>query len=248
MSKIFILIFLAISLCFACNNQRKASDVKAKAHIYSLRDAFDFQGEAMKAYNTDTRKASDRFLRAATAYIQNGYNKDAGICYGNAAHLYEEHFNNIDSAFLLSKLGLEYAIKANDTLNTGHGYRYSGYLMGVKNRIEEGITQIEKSKPFYALRNNKDAIAVADYDLARVYFMGKQYEKAMISFNKSTNHFKNKTDLQRIFNNNLFGLKMYKATGNKEAYEAVRFENENLIQSGKISEPLKAMYYEAIKQ
>lgn len=233
---------------FACNNKKIAEEVKPKAHIYSLRDAFNLQGEAMKAFNTDPKVAADRFLRAATAYIQNGYNKDAGICYGNAAHLYEEQFNKIDSAFLLSKLGLEYAIKANDTLNTGHGYRYTGYLMGMKNSIDEGVAQIQKSKPFYALRNNKDAIAVADYDIARVYFMGKQYDKAMKSFNASTDHFKNKMDVQRIFNNNLFALKMYKTTGNKAAYDAAKLENDNMIQSGGISETLKIKYYEALKQ
>jgi tetratricopeptide (TPR) repeat protein len=247
MHKIFILFFLALSMCLACNNQKKAADVKQQGHIYSLRDAFDFQGEAMKAYNTNPKMASDRFLRAATAYVQNGYNKDAAICYGNAAHLYEEYLNNIDSAFLLSKLGLDYAIKANDTLNTGHGYRYTGYLMGVKNNTAEGIAQIEKSKPFYTLRNNKDAIAVADYDIARVYFMGKQYEKAIKNFNQSTNHFKNKMDVQRIFNNNLFALKMYKTIGNTQAYNATKLENDNLILSGKISEALKIMYDKTLK-
>ncbi len=219
MNKLIFVLPLWVVFSFGCTNRKKVADVTTNEHIYSLRDAFDLQGEAMKTFNTDPKTAADRFLRAAKAYTQNGYNKDAGICYGNAAHLYEENFNNVDSAFILSKLGLDYAIKANDTLNTGHGYRYSGYLMGLKNRIEEGVTQIEKSKPFYILRKNKDAIAVADYDIARVYFAGKEYDKAIKYINASTAHFKNKMDVQRIFNNNLFALNLYKTISDKAAYD-----------------------------
>jgi hypothetical protein len=246
MNKIILFLLISIAL-LACKNQKKATEAVVNTEaIYSLKDAFGFQSDAMKSYNTDPKSAAVSFSKAAIAYIQNGYNKDAGICYGNLAHIYEEQFNNIDSALIISKLCLEYAIKANDTLNTGHGYRYTGYLNGMKNNLDEGVTQIEKSKPFYTLRNNKDAIAVADYDLARIYTHAKQYDKAIKSFNASTDHFKNKMNLQRIFNNNLFALKMYKESGNKAAYEVVKSENENLIQTGKISDAQKALYQKAL--
>ncbi len=244
-----ILLGFVIIFALSCKNQKQATAALPKNNepIYSLNDAFDFQGLAMKQFNAEPRNAMHNFIKAATAYIQNGKKKDAGICYGNAAHLYEEQLNNLDSAFMLSKLSLDYAIQSNDTLNTGHGYRYTGVLMGMKNMTDEGIQQIEKSIPYYKLRRNNDAIAVAQCDMARVYFLGKKYDKASEALKNSTEYFKSKTNLQRIFNNNLLALELFKASGNKAGFDNAKFENENLIQSGKISEILKSKFTELTK-
>lgn len=216
--------------------------------IYSLQDGFDFQALAVNLFNKEPRKSADAFLKATSAFLQNNRVKDAGVCLGNAAHLYEEYFDNLDSALMLSKQGLEYSLKANDTFNIGHGHRYTGYLMGMTGKMDEGVAEIEKSKPKYVLRNNKDAIAVADYDIARVYSKGGLYDKADLALTKSSEFFKEKMNLQRLFNNNIFGLELYKLSGNTKKYEMVKAENDQMIANGKISETLIDKYKKALNK
>ena len=244
----FFLFLLSVFMFIECKKP-PTSEEKIKEPIYSLQEAFDFQYEAMEYFNKDARRSATMFLKAAEAYKQNGMKKDVGICLSNAAHLYEEQFANIDSALLLAQQGLEYSIAANDTLNKGHGYRYTGFLIGISsNNIDEAISRIEKSKEFYSLRSFDDAIAVSDYDLARVYYKQKQYDLSEKLLQKSTNYFKEKQVLQRIFNNNLFGLRLYKESGNAKMYNQVKTENEFLSTNDKISEGLKQKFKEIINR
>lgn len=245
MSK-FLIVFIALIALTECKKQ-PIIETKDKGPIYSMQQAFDFQYEAMEYFNKDARRAANAFLKAAEAYKQNGMKKDVGICLSNVAHLYEEQFANIDSALLLAQQGLDYSIEANDTLNKGHGYRYTGFLIGIStNDVTEAKNRIEKSKEFYALRYFDDAIAVADYDLARVYYKQKQYDLSHQKLMESTQHFKEKKVVQRIFNNNLFGLRLYKESGNTKMYNQVKSENELLSTNDKISEQLKQKFQEII--
>lgn len=239
--------FLGLSLFFisSCKKNIPASP-PVKEAIYSRYDAFDFQAEGMKTFNTQPEQSKVAFLKAAQAYTQNKMPKDAGICLGNVAHLYEEQFQKLDSALLLSKQSLEYALESNDTLNTSHGYRYTGYLTGISGKMEEGIDLIKKSYPYYEMMRNKDGIYVSMYDIARVYGENGKYTEAIAVLNESTNHFKTKTNLQRIFNNNVYALKLYHATSNKAGYESVRLENESLIQTGKINPALQQKYIDML--
>lgn len=240
---IFLLAFFAHTSCKKKVNLPPADN----GPIYSLHDAFDFQKVAMAKFNTEPRIAADFFLKAATAYLQNAKRKDVGLCLSNASYLYEEQFNDLDSALILAKSGLEHSLHAKDTLSIGHGYRYVGYLMGKHGQLEEGLATMDKSIPYYEFRKAKDAIAVVDYDKARIYHHNKQYENADKYLKLSTDYFKTNYKLQRIFNNNLFGLKLYKDSGNKAQYEVVKKENESLIQSGKIDQHLQNKFNEILK-
>jgi tetratricopeptide (TPR) repeat protein len=244
---IFTILLLTLSIVACKKNQAQVENKNSSAPIYSFQDATKFQGEAMSVYNTNADMAARLFLKAAEAYIQNGYKKDAGICFSNAAHLYEESFNKLDSALLISKKGLEYSIMANDTANVGHGHRYTGFLLGMNGKVKEGIAEIEKSYAFYNLRNNKDAVAVADYDMARVYFQGGFYKEAVKALTKSSDHFKAKMNLQRLFLNNIFAITLAKKSGDTNLLSQAKLENDNLINSGKISNILKSKYQEALK-
>jgi hypothetical protein len=236
---------LSLFLFISCKKNIPTSPPEKEA-IFSQYDAFDFQAEGMNTFNTEPEKSKTAFLKAAKAYLQNKMPKDAGICLGNVAHLYEERFQNLDSALLLSKQSLDYALASNDTLNTSHGYRYTGFLMGVMGKVDEGIDLIKKSYPYYEMMRNKDGIYVSLYDMARVYGENGKNDEAIAALNESTNHFKTKTNLQRIFNNNVYALKLYHATSNKTEYERVRSENESLIQTGKINPALQQKYIDML--
>ncbi|HMS98294.1 MAG TPA: hypothetical protein PKA12_06085 [Saprospiraceae bacterium] len=238
---------LSLFLFISCKKNIPVSQPEKEA-IYSQYDAFDFQAEGMKTFNTEPEKSKNAFLKAAKAYLQNKMQKDAGICLGNVAHLYEEQFQKPDSALLLSQQSLDYALASNDTLNTSHGYRYTGYLTGILGKVDEGIDLIKKSYPYYEMMRNKDGIYVSMYDMARVYGENGRYEEATEVLNESTNHFKTKTNLQRIFNNNVYALKMYHATSNKKEFERVRQENESLIQTGKINPTLQQKYIDMLNE
>ncbi|MBK7789903.1 MAG: hypothetical protein IPJ54_15275 [Saprospiraceae bacterium] len=242
-------LYLGLSLFFfiSCKKNIPASQPEKEA-IYSQYDAFDFQAEGMKTFNNEPEKSKTAFLKAAKAYLQNKMPKDAGICLGNVAHLYEEQFQKLDSALLLSQQSLDYALAANDTLNTSHGYRYTGYLTGILGKVDEGIALIKKSYPYYEMMRNKDGIYVSMYDIARVYGENGRYTEATAVLNESTNHFKTKTNLQRIFNNNVYALKMYHASSNKSEFERVRLENESLIQTGKINPTLQQKYIDMLNK
>lgn len=244
----FLIFFIALVTLSECKKQ-PIVETKDKGPIYSMQQAFDFQYEAMEYFNKDARRAANAFLKAAEAYKQNGMKKDVGICLSNAAHLYEEQFANVDSALLLAQQGLDYSIEANDTLNKGHGYRYTGFLIGISsNNLTEAKNRIEKSKEFYALRYFDDAIAVADYDLARVYYKQKLYDLSEQKLKESTEHFKEKKVLQRIFNNNLFGLRLYQDSGNTKMYNQVKAENEFLSTNEKINDQLRQKFQEIINR
>ena len=96
------------------------------------------------------------------------------------------------------------------------------------------------------MRYFDDAIAVADYDLARVYYKQKQYDLSGQKLMESTQLFKDKKVVQRIYNNNLFGLRLYKESGNTKMYNQVKSENELLSTNDKISEQLKQKFQEII--
>ncbi|MBK8700193.1 MAG: hypothetical protein IPN29_11945 [Saprospiraceae bacterium] len=218
-----------------------------KIPIYSLKEGYEFQQVGMDSFNTNARLSSMSLQKAAVAFLQNKNPKDAGVCLSTAAHLYEEKFSDIDSALLLSRQALNYALESNDTLNTGHSYRYSGFLTGMAGNLGEGLSLIEKSIPYYMMMNEKDGIAVAKYDMARILGHNKQYAQSKEKLEESTLHFKSRINLQRIFNNNVYGLKLFKESNNPAEYERVKTENEYLIQSGKISPVLQKKYIDMLE-
>lgn len=237
--------FLGFMFLFACKKNIPDASAKKEA-IYSQYDAFDFQAEGMKYFNTEPEKAAPAFLKAAQAYLQNKMEKDAGICLGNVAHLYEERFQKPDSALILSQKSLEYALATNDTLNTAHGYRYTGFLTGILGNADAGIELIKKAFPYYEMMHNKDGLAVAQYDMARVYGENERWSESLASLNASTAYFKEKTNLQRVFNNNVYAMKIFKSSNNTGEYTRVVNENEYLIKTGKINPTLQQKYIDML--
>lgn len=240
-------LILNLFFLFSCKKNIAPAPTSTEA-IYSQYDAFDFQAEGMNLFNTQPEKAAPALLKASEAYLQNKMPKDAGICLGLVAHLYEEKFQKPDSALILSQKALDYALKSNDTLNTGHSYTYTGFLTGIQGNPEKGIELIQKSFPYYELMRNKDGKAAARYDMARVYGENGRWAESLSALNESTAHFKEKTNLQRVFNNNVYALKIFKSTGNTSAYKMVVDENEYLIKTGKINPVLQQKYVDMLEK
>ena len=240
-------LILNLFFLFSCK-KNIATAPTPKDAIYSQYDAFDLQAEGMNLFNTQPEKAAPAFLKAAEAYLQNKMPKDAGICLGLVAHLYQEKFQKPDSALILSQKALDYALQSNDTLNTGHSYSYTGFLTGILGNPDKGIELINKSFPYYEMMRNKDGQAAARYDMARVYGENGKWAEAMSALNESTAHFKEKTNLQRVFNNNVYAMKIFKSTNNSSEYKRVVDENEYLIKTGKINPVLQQKYVDMLEK
>lgn len=167
-----ILAFVSLLSCLSCQPNKTATEPTLIINADSLAN------EGFKAFQEDPSKAIPLLRSAAVGYAADSNLIKSGMMFLNVANIYEEYVPNKDSAVYYAKRSMDIYEKENDSMQMANLYKYYGYLIGINGHPAEGETYIQKAITIYQGKGSKEGIAVSHFNLARVYIVKGEYNKA----------------------------------------------------------------------
>lgn len=215
---VFVCLFGLMS-CISNSNKHHTPDKIEEINIPAL------EQQGFKLFQENPQKAIPIFQEVAIAYQDVGNYKKAGITNLNIANIYDEHSNRIDSALIYAEKSLRIWTEHNDSLQIANLYKYIGLLKGKIGKFDEATTAIQEAIKIYQAKAFEQGIAVSEFDLADVYFRAKKYEESERLFAKSKAFWVTQNNQDRVYTNNILGIRLFEQTAKPTAVKQLIEEN-----------------------
>lgn len=223
MKRIFYLLMLGVFSTF-CQNipTEEKSDNSTPSNPRELEE------QAYSIFQDQPDKAIELLQKAGEIYLEDKNYPKTAITFLNVANIYDEYLEKPDSALLFANQSLSAWQQINETMQIANLYKYKGLLLGKTGAFDLAKLEIEKAINLYETLGFDQGIAVSQFNLANVYFEQNNFTESITLFELATNFWKSQNKQDRVFINNLFGIKLYAKVGNQESVQDLIQQN-NLI-------------------
>ncbi len=131
-----------------------------------------------------------------------------------------------------------------DTANVANLLKYRGYLLGNLGRFPEAKTDVFRSIALYRSLRWGFGVAVARFDLAKIYEAEKKTDSAFVILEESMHYWKTVKDTFRLVTTNTFLMHLYLDGRDYPQAEKVFLENRCMLEKAKLHwRPLIDYYY-----
>ncbi len=175
----------------------------------------------------------------AADYLKQSKRKRAGITYLNIAKLYDEGFNQLDSALVYTDSALAISQQVKDDLQIAHLYKYKGSINNKQQDYKAAQSNIKQAINFYKKKNYLRGVASAQHDLAQVYLNEGNYNQSEKQLSQALDFWKVKEDVRRIYSVNGLGVELYHKMGNLEKMNQLIDQNRELAKGEEIHSFMK---------
>jgi len=219
-------LFIILSVMWILSGCSNSSSSSKLPQITDLKQA---EQKAMQMFQSEPASAIPHFHALALHHQAANDHKNAGIAFLNTANIYDEHIQKTDSALHFANESLTSWTKLNDTLGIANLLKYAGYLNGENSNFEKGREQIEEAITLYQQKDFLDGIAVCYFNLSRLECKAEGYFKSLIHFNRAQTYWRDSNNYDRIFSNNIFGIKLMRAMNRPLYGEELVKENRQIM-------------------
>ncbi|MDA8692727.1 hypothetical protein N9L92_01605 [Saprospiraceae bacterium] len=248
--RISIIVLFMSFTAISCTQDKAATKSPSKNNSQAVTPeltAKDWEAIGYKNFNGDHKAAIDAFRQAASKYEIDNNLKSAAIMYTNISNLYRDAFDNKNAAVDYGLKALSNWRKENDQLQVANLLKDIGLLQAETYQTRKAYSSLNEASSMFKRMNNKDALAIVDHNMATAHYIAERYDQAEASLLKSQNHWKPKGTINRIFNNNILAIKIYKDSNQLAKMQAVIEECENMRTYNEINRYAEARYTELIK-
>jgi tetratricopeptide (TPR) repeat protein len=223
-----------LTIAFGLLGCTKNQENKSRSAERTLPSIQELEQKAFSLYQENPEEAVPYFKELAQRCKEDGITDKAAITYLNTANIFDEHLAEKDSALLYAEISLGLWQERKDSLQQANLYKYVGLLKGQTGKLDEGIEDLQKAIFFYRILGFPEGLAVAERNLAKVFFLQKEYAKTKALLSKSTHFWRQKGDQGRVFGNNLLGIELYRVLGEKAKEQRLLIENRTILESSDI--------------
>ncbi len=239
------LLILLMYLCASCksDNQKEAAT--------TIRDnavpVAELEKQGFEAYQKSPVLAIPIFKKVAEQYREAQNGKKTALTYLNIANLYDEHKGDIDSAMIYSHKSLATWTEENDTMQMANLYKYIGLLKGRNAQYEDAELSINTAIGMYKQMGFEQGVAVSEFNMADVHYQSKNYNEGLRLYDKSKDFWVTRKDTGRIYAQNILGVKLYDAVGNKDMVQKLIKENQTIESQKEVNKYVKEKFDELIE-
>jgi len=241
-SRIWIILIVVSISCNSDSNNKKSEEITDLNSIEKL------EKNGFQIFQESPQKAISIFKQVAINYEKQKNLKKAGLVNLNIANIYDEYSNEIDSALIYSNKSLKIWERQDDTLQIANLYKYIGLLKGKRGEFKEAKLSILKAIKLYTEKEFEQGVAVSEFNLADLYFREKEFKECELLLNKSIEFWKKNGDYNRVFTNNILGIKLYSKIGNDSKVQKLIKENIEIRKENKLNDFIKNKFNELIKE
>ena len=228
--------FTFVPLFFACKNDSVSTIQLTSQQVDSIANI------GFQEYTKNPLGALPYFINAANAYqFLDSFNKSGNV-FLNVAGIYEEHTLHIDSAMIFAGHSLNNYRKGSDSMQIANLYKYYGYLVGIDGNIPTGINIIDTAIGIYTRHEFQQGVAVSRYNLARLAFIQKEYQKVDSLLDLAAKVWIQERDAFRYFLINQLRLEVGIATSNSLLIDHAIQQNDSILMESELSDALIANY------
>jgi tetratricopeptide (TPR) repeat protein len=177
-------------------------------------------------YNSDKALSIKVFRKASDCYLENGYTADASFCFLNISTLYDEMGKQLENAILFANLSMAVNL---DSMHQANINKYLGLLHGKNGAYYQSSMYFSNAIRLYKILKFEPGLHVTYFDIAQVRYLQKDYVTCQDYLTKSINFWETKNVQQRVFVNNILGIRLGIATDNVKSARQCISENEQMI-------------------
>jgi tetratricopeptide (TPR) repeat protein len=160
--------------------------------------------------------------------------KKLGINIQNASFVYADEQKNYNKSLKYCDKAIAIWISKKDTMRLANMLKYKGYLYGNLHKFPEAKKEIREAVQLYEDLKHETGVAVSYNNLASVFIEEKITDSALYYFEKSKLIWKKNNGFNRIFKININLLEIYRVNSNKEKFNEIHLENQDLIAKNSI--------------
>lgn len=237
MLRLIALLFL-LSYC-ACTPKKKTATPKPLVELESL------EQEAFQLFQEQAGDAIPLFQQLAERYSAKENHLKAGITYLNIANIYDEHLTELDSAVLYANRSLDIWKDLNDSLQQANIYKYRGRLQGRLGNFLVAKSDIDMAMQLYKLLEYEEGLTVSKFNLADVLFQEGELAKSATLYEETIAFWRKKGNSQRVFTNNLFGIRLYRKMEEQTKVAQLITENQQIQKTTNIA-PIVQQWFDEL--
>jgi tetratricopeptide (TPR) repeat protein len=246
-----IVVLISLGL-LSCKQKDADTSLESKSSAEQIREDQTMTAEQLEAvgykqYNSDHQAAINAFRKAASLYEDKNEFKSAAKMHTNVCNLYRDALDNKNAAVDSGLKAIELWRKENDLLQIANLLKDVGLMQAETFQHKKAFRSLNEAATIFYRQNNKDALAIVDHNRAVTYLLIENYKKAESSLMKAQKHWKEKSTINRIFNNNILAIKIYKASNQLDKMQAIIEECENMRTYNEINRYAEERYTELIK-
>ncbi len=199
-----------------------------------------------KNYNNNHQVAIDAFRQAVSIHESNEDHKSAAVLYTNISNLYRDGLKNKNAAVDYGLKALSHWKKEKDFLQQANLLKDLGLLQAETFQFRQAYRSLNEALIIFGRQNNYDGIAITEHNIATTNYIAERYDAAEQHLLLAKEHWVKKNNPQKVFNNNILAIKIYKDSDQLDKLDAIIEESENIRTHNTINRYADQRYLEAI--
>ncbi len=228
-------IYFILILLQACSGQNVEKTVAASEGIAKKPDASALQKEAASFLKESPKKASAIYEKIIAENANEENMDKVASSYMNLANLYDEKFNNLDSAKIYANLSLKTWENLKDTSNITLLLNYGASLYARTEDYAIAEQYYFQALDLYNTLEFKPGAALTNLQLAKCVLADKRAIESLEFFKKAKNYWNEKENKSKLFSANLLGIEILNQLGDRKGLQQLIAENNTIAKESKLN-------------
>lgn len=228
----YLYFILLISL-FSCKGESPSS-LPAEQKPNSREKINEIKTTTALMLKNDPRAALKSYEQIISLDSMGG-TKESALAYSNLSNLYDDKFNNLDSAILYANRSLKIWENLKDTSNITRTMNYAATLFMKRGDHDLAEKFYLQAIHLYNQTNFEPGIALTQLNLAKCLSANGENEKAEHKYLAATEFWRSNEHFSKLFTANLFGIQLMNDMRNKKALRSLIKENKKIAKDQKLN-------------